>query len=327
MTFRINRRTFAALIGAAMTFPAITTLASDFPERPVTMIIMSSEGGGMDRASRLVGDAMASRLGQPIKYVNRAGASGEIALRMFLATEDNGYTIFSGNLPTLMLGFGSKPQDYEFSAKVSWLGAYLRDPAILATSSKSPYKSAADVIADARSRQIRVGVANWSSVQTLALLQLAETTGAQLEIIPYSGFKKAATAMLGGHIEAAVGNLAAIEKLGENARSLGIFQEETPDGTDHVPLETALGMPVQNSASIRALAVHESLKTSHPERYARLLDAYNAVVADPAFAESFTSIQAKPGQKISWSEDDVEKEGIRILETLNNFRTLFEQGK
>ncbi|MEQ9329556.1 MAG: tripartite tricarboxylate transporter substrate-binding protein [Rhodospirillales bacterium] len=281
----------------------------------------------MDRASRLVGDAMADRLGKPMKYVNRAGASGEIALRMFLATEDDGYTIFSGNLPTLMLGFGSKPQDYDFNEKVSWLGAYLRDPAILATSSKSPYKSAADFVADATSRQVRVGVANWSSVQTLALLQLAEATGAQLEIIPYSGFKKAATAMLGGHIEAAVGNLAAIEKLGENARSLGIFEDEAPAGTDHVPLETALGIPVLNAASIRALAVHESLKTSHPERYKLLLDAYGATIADPAFAESFTKIQAEPSQKISWSEAAVDKAGDRILKTLNDYRTLFEQGK
>ncbi|MEM7443243.1 MAG: tripartite tricarboxylate transporter substrate-binding protein [Pseudomonadota bacterium] len=321
----MTRRSLGIVLAGAALTVSVTAQAQDYPERPITMIIMSSEGGGMDRASRLVGDAMAERLGQPMRYVNRPGASGEIALRSFMATEDDGYTIFSGNIPTLILGYGSEEQDYVFEDEVAWLGAYLNDPAILATAAGSAYQSAGDLIADATSRPIRVGVANWSSVQTLALLQLAAETGAEFEIIPFSGFRNAATAMLGEDIEAAVGNFSAIERLGEEARGLGIFAPGSPNGA-YEPLADNLDVPIFAAASNRALAVHESLKSSHPDRYEALSSAYADVVSDPAFAESFSTIGASPTQLIAWGEEEAEAAAADILAVLEEYRELFDQG-
>ncbi len=320
----IRRVVCAALLAGPIAF-ATTALAKDYPDRPITMIIMSSEGGGMDRASRYVGDALATALGQPMRYVNQGGASGQIALKSFLAAKDDGYTIFSGNIPTLLLGYGSQKQSFVIDQEIAWLGAYLDDPAILVTSAKSNFQTASDLIASAKDTPIRVGVANWSSVQTLALLQLAEQSGAQFEIIPFSGFNKAATAMLAQDIETAVGNFSAVERLGEEARSLGIFAPKSPNDA-HVPLADQLNVPIFAASSNRALAVHESLKASHPDRYEALLAAYRQVVSSDDFAASIGGIRAKPVQIISWDEEASEEAAANILALLEQFRELFEKG-
>lgn len=323
MTRILNIRSF--MLGIILTFVAsVTTQAADWPDRPITMIIMSKEGGGMDRASRLLGDAMAAKLGQPMKYVNRPGASGEIALQSFLNAKDDGYAVFSGNIPTLMVMYGSSEKDYAID-DLAWLGAYLEDPALLVTHTGSGISSLDDFIAAAQSAPQRVGVANWASVQTLALLQLVEQKGLEVEIIPYSGFKKASTALLGGHIEAAVGNFAAVRKLGDKVKTLAIFADEAPGGAEITPINSVDGASVIYAASVRALGVHESLKTSHPDRYEALNAAFAGVIADQGFVESFSSIGADSSQSVIWGETEADAAGDAIIELINEIGDAFKQ--
>lgn len=315
----------ALVVGVIMAcITGVAAQAADWPDRPITMIVMSKEGGGMDRASRLLGDAMAEKLGQPMKYVNRPGASGEIALQSFLNARDDGYTVFSGNIPTLMVMYGSSDKDYEMT-DLAWLGAYLEDPAMLVTHNGSGIGSVDDFLTAAQSRPQRVGVANWASVQTLALLQLIEQKDLQVEIIPYSGFKKASTALLGGHIEAAVGNFAAVRKLGDKVRTLAIFADKAPGAADVTPINSVGAATVIHAASVRALGVHESLKTSHPNRYEALNAAFSDVIRDTGFVESFSTIGADPSQAVTWGEPEADAAGEAIVELINEIGDTFRQ--
>lgn len=311
------------LLTGMMTFGAT---AADWPDRPITMVIMSKEGGGMDRASRLLGDAMATKLGQPMKYVNRAGASGEIALKSYLNAKQDGYTIFGGNIATLMVMYGSKPKDYDINEGLAWLGSYLVDPAMLITSASSDIGSLDEFIVKAKSEKQRVGVANWASVQTLALLQLQEKTNLQLEIIPYSGFKGASTAILGNHIEAAIGNFSATEKLGDQVRYLGIFADTTPGSdSDALSIRKQAGVDIIDAASLRALGVHRGLKTAYPDRYEVLDAAFSEVIADPAFIESFSTIGANPAQSVQWGETEADQFANGILGLIKSIGDAFKQ--
>ncbi|MGI9500589.1 MAG: Bug family tripartite tricarboxylate transporter substrate binding protein [Geminicoccaceae bacterium] len=320
----ISRRLWSAL---ALVLPLLHTSyagAADWPERPITMIIMSKEGGGMDRASRLLGEAMKERLGQPVKYVNRPGASGRAALDMFLDREADGYTVFSGNIPTLMMMHGQQAPGYAMDDKLTWLGAYLVDPALLIVHANSPHASLEAFVASAKEQPVRIGVANWSSVQTLALLQLGDATGAEMEIIPYSGFKGAATALLGNHIEGAVGNFSATQKLGDEVRYLGIFADQAPDGSAVEPVAKALDADVINAASIRTLAVHADLAKSHPERFARLEEVFGDTISDPAFVDSFGTIGADPSQAVTWSTEEASEAAANILSLFEAYQQAFK---
>lgn len=324
---KITRKLLCAGLMGAMASLTLTSVAqADWPERPVSMIIMSKQGGGMDRASRLLGESLSKRLGQPIKYVNRPGASGEIALKMFLETKDDGYTLFSGNIATLMMMYALRGLDFEFSEKVTWLGGYLDDPALLVTPSASPFGSLEEFVASAKTNPVRVGVANWASVQTLALLQFRDATGVKMEIIPYSGFKGAATALLGNHIEAAVGNFSATEKLGDGVRYLGIFADQSPDKNVEVrSIGKTLGIDVIRAASVRALAVHASLKSSHPDRYEKLRMAFAETITDPSFIDGFGKIGAAESQAINMDEKGAHLASQGIVKQLEEYKSVFEK--
>ena len=324
MKMKIGSLVLAAMAVVLWSMPSS---AADWPDRPVSMIIMSKEGGGMDRASRLLGEHLERRLGQPIKYVNTPGASGRKALEAFRAAEADGHTIFSGNISTLTMMAGLTDLDFNFEDEFAWVGAYLVDPATIVTSSASEFATLDDLIAKAKGEPITVGVANFKSVQTLALAQLRDAAGMQVEIIPYSGFKGASVDVIGGHIDAAVGNFSATEKLADEVRYLGLFADRAPDDRPGLePVKSLLDADISDAASIRGLGVHPALKEAFPERFALLESAFMETIADPTFIEGFSTIGADANQAVVWNADDVATAVDGIETKLDNYRPFFDQG-
>jgi len=324
MPFTVIPRTLATIF-ILFSIVAGPSLAN-WPDRPITMIIMSREGGGMDRASRLLGEALSMRLDTPIKFVNRPGASGSIALMTFLEADVDGYTVFSGNIPTISMMHGQEAPDYDLEEKLTWLGAYLIDPALLLMAPSADMQSIDQFIETTKGSTARIGVANWNSVQTLALLQLQDETSASFEIIPYSGFRGAAIDLLGQHIEAAVGNFSAAERLKENhdVKYLGIFADKMPNDADVSPIAEVLEINVIEAASIRALGVHADLKEAFPDRYDTLDTAFADVIGDQAFIDKFSSIGADPSQAIAWCTDEAHAAVEEIAALYNKYQDLFE---
>ena len=320
---RIGSFLIAAMAAALWSMPS----AAEWPDRPISMIIMSKEGGGMDRASRLLGEHLEKRLGQAIKYVNQPGASGRKALEAFRAAEADGHTIFSGNVSTLTMMAGLTELDFTFEDEFAWVGAYLVDPATIVTSSASEIATLDDLIAKAKEEPITVGVANFKSVQTLALAQLRDVAGMQVEIIPYSGFKGASVDVMGGHIDAAVGNFSATEKLGDEVRYLGLFADQAPDERPGLePIKAKLDADISDAASIRGLGLQPALKEAFPDRYAALESAFMETIADPAFIEGFSTIGADANQAVVWNAEDVATAIGSIEAKLENYRAFFDQG-
>ena len=66
----------AALLSAA---PRLAQAQSDYPIRPVSLIVPYAAGGVADVAMRLLGDKLSNRLGQQFIIENRPGAGGIVA--------------------------------------------------------------------------------------------------------------------------------------------------------------------------------------------------------------------------------------------------------
>lgn len=75
------RRTFMHLAAVATALPTISRIAGaqSYPSRPIHLIVGFPPGGAADLISRLVGQSLSERLGQPIVIENRAGASSNLA--------------------------------------------------------------------------------------------------------------------------------------------------------------------------------------------------------------------------------------------------------
>lgn len=76
---------------AAMAVSGAARAESDYPNRPIKMILPSAPGGGGDLFGRVLAENMRKILGQPIVVENNAGASGTIAINQISKSKPDGY--------------------------------------------------------------------------------------------------------------------------------------------------------------------------------------------------------------------------------------------
>ena len=88
------------LIVLAMAAVAAQAAQSQFPNRPVRLIIPYAPGGATDITARQIQPKLNELWGQPVIVDNRAGASGNIALELASNSAPDGYTLFVGNVST-----------------------------------------------------------------------------------------------------------------------------------------------------------------------------------------------------------------------------------
>ncbi len=67
---------------------ACTASASDFPNRPIKLLVGSPPGASTDTYARIIGEALGRSLGQSVMIENRTGASGIIATMQELGIKD-----------------------------------------------------------------------------------------------------------------------------------------------------------------------------------------------------------------------------------------------
>ena len=78
-------------IAAALAAPAAAQ--SDYPNRPIRMIIPFPAGGSNDIVGRAIATQMSERLGKQIVIDNRSGAGGVVGTEAASKTPNDGYTI------------------------------------------------------------------------------------------------------------------------------------------------------------------------------------------------------------------------------------------
>jgi putative tricarboxylic transport membrane protein len=98
MLSRVLSRAIAAVaLGLAAGSAAAQT---DYPQRPITLIVPFAAGGPTDVVSRIVGDHMSRTLAQPIIIENVVGAGGTTASTRAARATPDGYTIEMGHMGT-----------------------------------------------------------------------------------------------------------------------------------------------------------------------------------------------------------------------------------
>ncbi len=81
-----------ALAAGAVTAGSLPAFA-EYPERPVTLIVPWSAGGGTDAVGRMLAAGLQNELGQPVNVVNRTGAGGIVGHNAMIEADPDGYTI------------------------------------------------------------------------------------------------------------------------------------------------------------------------------------------------------------------------------------------
>jgi tripartite-type tricarboxylate transporter receptor subunit TctC len=229
----------AAAAAAMLAAGGIACAQSPFPSRPVHIYVPYAAGGAVDILTRTLGDAVSRQWGQGVVVENRPGAGGVIASQALVTSPPDGYTLIvvaSGH-PTNSFLYPKLPYDtFKDFTPISLLAS---SPNILLVRADSPFKTLADVIAEARAKPGSLSFAHAGSGTSthLAGQLLKSLAKIDLNAIPYKGGAPAINDLLGGQIPMSFNN--GPESVGQLAagtvRALAVTTATRAPFLPHVP--------------------------------------------------------------------------------------------
>jgi tripartite-type tricarboxylate transporter receptor subunit TctC len=233
----------AVLVGAS-----VALAQSNYPDRPIKMIVPLAAASAVDVAARIVTQKMAENMGQQFVILNMPGASGMIGAEQVAHAEPDGYTIggFNDSIMTMVPNLQSKMRwdilkDFEpvsLVATVEWG---------LIAGNQTPYKNASDLIAAAKAEpgKIDYGSGGPGSPQHLAMAMFASGAGISLTHVPYKGATQAATDVAAGQIPVGFQGLGTVAALvrGGQLRLIGVSTQKRLSQFPEVPTISESGLP------------------------------------------------------------------------------------
>ena len=195
----------AALLGA---FAALTLVVAGpsfgqaYPAKPITFIVPFAAGSATDQLARALGQSITEQTKQAVVVDNKAGASGMMAAQQAARATADGYTVLITTNTTHAANehlYKKLPYDpVKDFVPVTGLG---RGGQVLVVRADSPYKSVADLVADAKKRPGKLTFGSGSSSSRVAGEMLKQLTQTEILHVPYKSNPLAITDLLGGQID------------------------------------------------------------------------------------------------------------------------------
>jgi tripartite-type tricarboxylate transporter receptor subunit TctC len=236
----------AAAALAMLTWAGTASAQSSFPSRPVHIFVPYAAGGGVDILARTLGEVVSRQWGQTVVVENRPGAGGVVASQALVTSPPDGYMLIvvaSGHATNPFL-YPKIPYDtFRDFTPISLLAS---SPNILLVRADSPFKTLADMIAQARARPGSLSFAHSGTGTSthLAGELLKNLAKIDLNAIPYKGGALAINDLLGGQIPMSfnngpesVGQLEAgtLRALAVTTASRASFVPDVPSMAETVP--------------------------------------------------------------------------------------------
>ena len=191
----------AALAPAAKV--AVAQSTTQYPSKPIRIIVPFAPGGGTDLTARLVGQRLAERFSQPVIIDNRPGAGGNVAAEITARSAPDGYTVFQFNVANAIAVSLYKQLNYDpikdFTA-VTQLGS---TQFMLVVHPSVSAKTVQELITVAKSQpgKLNYGSSGNGGSSHLVTELFKTKAGIDLVHIPFNGAAPALSGLLAAQVE------------------------------------------------------------------------------------------------------------------------------
>jgi tripartite-type tricarboxylate transporter receptor subunit TctC len=196
-----------ALIRGLGTLVACVALAAgaqstDFPNKPVRLVLGQPAGGPTDIVARLIGQKLQDRWGQPVVVENRPGAGSNIATDMVIKAPKDGYTLLVGTVQQIVNPFLFSNVSWDPSRDLAPVSLVTKAHIVLVENPDTPAKDLKELIALAKAQK---GGLSWASAGNgstghLTLELFKTSAGIDATHVPYKGTQPALADLLGGRV-------------------------------------------------------------------------------------------------------------------------------
>ncbi|MDC0434079.1 tripartite tricarboxylate transporter substrate binding protein [bacterium] len=241
-------------IAALCLTQAFNPAMAAWPERPVTLIVPWSAGGGTDATGRMLGSLLEKELGQPFNVVNRDGGSGVVGHSAIANAKPDGYTIGVVTVEIGMMHWSGLTEltgtDY------TPIALYNADAAGLLVRADSPWENAQEVIDSVKAES---GVHKGSGtgqggIWHLALAGMLNTADISTDAVPWvpsQGSAPALQELVAEGVDIVTSSVVEATALmdADKVKALAIMSDERVDAFADVPtLKEATGIDWEMAA-------------------------------------------------------------------------------
>jgi tripartite-type tricarboxylate transporter receptor subunit TctC len=130
---KLPRRQFLHVAAGAAALPAVSrfALAETYPARPVHIVVGFPAGQTADIVTRLLGQWLSERLGQPFVIDNRAGAASTTATELVVRAPADGYTLLAVVSSNLINATLYEKLPYNFIRDIDPVAIFYRTPLVM----------------------------------------------------------------------------------------------------------------------------------------------------------------------------------------------------
>ena len=281
----------AALVDSA---PAVAQ--SDYPNRPVKLIVGFAPGGSTDIVGRIVAQRLGEKLGQPVVVENKAGAGGTLGADATAKSPADGYTLTLGTTSTHAIAAGAYSKlPYNPVDDFTQISLVAITPYLLVVNPQVPAKTLPEFVTYARSQAGKLNYASAGSgtATHLAMEMLKDAAKLDIVHVPYKGNAPADVAILAGEVQAVFGSMPALlqnTKAGK-VRPLAVGTATRSPALPEVPTVAEQGYPGFEAALWLGIMGPANMPKPVVDR---LHKALTEIVAMPEFKTAMDANGAEP---------------------------------
>jgi tripartite-type tricarboxylate transporter receptor subunit TctC len=264
---------------------ASSPLSADdlYPSRPVRILVPFAPGGGTDLITRALADIIATEWKSSIVIENRPGGGTTIATLAALSAPADGYTLVAASNSFIVSPIIMPQPPYQWDRDFVGVSLFAVSPHILVVNPKLPVHTLDEFVAWTKAQGGKATFASFGSGSSnhLGFEVLKRKLGIEVIHIPYKGSAPAMTDLVGGHVDAMLGDLQNVaEQLkGGTLRAIAVANETRLPSIPDLPTLDELGVKGFTSKSWFGAITR---KETPPDIVRRWSEAFAEAIKSPA---------------------------------------------
>jgi tripartite-type tricarboxylate transporter receptor subunit TctC len=211
----MHRRHLLTSLAALPLLPrAAGAQATDWPSRPVTILVPFVAGGPSDIVARAIGTRMGQSLPQPVVAENRPGANGEVASRQLVRAAPDGHTLIVGSIGVFAINAALRPTlGYDPLREMTAITLAVTTPNVMVVNpDRVPARTLPELVEWLKRNPGRTSysTSGVGSSDHLTMELFKQRTGTDPEHVPYNGGAAAATDLIAGNVQLSFQNLGTV---------------------------------------------------------------------------------------------------------------------
>jgi tripartite-type tricarboxylate transporter receptor subunit TctC len=233
--------------GAVLVSPVVSRAqsATDYPTRPIRLVVGFAPGGATDTLARLLTGALGQELGQTIFVENIAGASGLLGWRNVAAATPDGYTLLMAeNAIAIRPGFKDMTPAFDPVTQLEAVASVAHSPLALCVADAVPATDVKELIALSSAGKLTFASAGTGSVAQLVWEVVKDGAKIDALSVPYRGGGPAMAAIIAGQVDIIMASSQVAQPLveGKRIKALAVTGKERSPSLPGVPTLAEAGV-------------------------------------------------------------------------------------